>query len=274
MLYVVATPIGNLSDLSLRAVDTLKSADYILCEDTRHSSILLNHFGIKKQLKSYHKFNELSKQDEIIEDLKNGRSIALISDAGTPGISDPGELLIRCCIDNNIKVVPIPGASAVLSAISCSGLDTSRFQFIGFLPKKAGELKRSLGEALQYPGTTICYESPNRLGDVLEMIHTLDPARLLVIARELTKLHEEFLRGNASELIQSWKNSLQKGEIVLMISKCPEETASGWEQLTPEEHVLQIQTVYGATRQEAILICAKIRGVSKRDIYNIVHKSA
>ena len=272
MLYVVSTPIGNLSDITLRAIETLKKCDYILCEDTRHSATLLNHYEIKKPLKSFHKFNELTKQDQIIADLNKGLNIALISDAGTPGISDPGEKLIHACIEQNLTVTPIPGACAAISALCCSGLDTSLFQFIGFLPKKAGELKKTLQSVLQYDGTTICYESPNRLLEVLETLHSLDPSRKIVLAREITKIHEEFVRGSPQTLINHWNNSPQKGEVVLLISKNPNNTTPDWEHLTPEEHVQQIQSTYGASKQEAIVICAKIRGVSKRDIYNIINR--
>lgn len=272
MLYIVATPIGNLSDITFRAVETLKNCDYILCEDTRHSGILLHHLDIKKTLKSFHKFSEMSKQDSIIADLKQGLTICLISDAGTPGISDPGEQLIHECIQNGIKVVAIPGACAAVTALCCSGLTTSRFQFLGFLPRKAGELKRSLQEALAYQGTSICYESPNRLMDVLQQIHELAPDRPLVVARELTKKFEEIQRSNASDLISYWNEATLKGEIVLMISAAPETASQDWEALTPQEHVEFIQQTYGISQKEAVINVAKIRGVSKRDVYNAVHR--
>lgn len=271
MLYVVATPIGNLSDITFRAIDTLKKCDYILCEDTRHSSILLNHYEIKKSLKSFHKFSEMSKQNQIMSDLKQGYVICLISDAGTPGISDPGEKLIQECLDNGIQVIAIPGPCAAITALCCSGLSTSRFQFVGFLPKKASELKRSLQDILSYSGTTICYESPNRLIDVLEKIQELAPDRFLVVARELTKKYEEIKRDTAVNLISYWKNAVLKGEIVLIISSAPEKNTHDWDTLSPQQHVELMQQTYGITRQEAIVHVAKIRGLSKRDIYNAVH---
>ena len=200
MLYVVATPIGNLSDLTFRAVEALRSCDYILCEDSRHSSILLRHYDIQKPLKSFHKFSESSKQEGVIQDLKEGLTIALISDAGTPGISDPGEKLIQACVMNHIQVVPIPGACAAIAALSCSGLTTTRFQFVGFLPRKTGELKRMLQELLAYTGTSICYESPNRLLDVLHLLKELDSQRQLVIARELTKKFEANMKAAGKNL--------------------------------------------------------------------------
>lgn len=272
MLYIVATPIGNLSDITYRAIETLKNCDYILCEDTRHSLALLNHYDIKKPLHSFHKFNESSKQNDIISDLHHGKSIALISDAGTPGISDPGTKLIQACIADNIPVTSIPGACAAVTALSCSGLDTDRFQFWGFLPRKSGELKRALQDILAYPGTTICYESPNRLMSGLECLHELAPERQLVVARELTKKFEEIRRGTAQALITHWKDTPLKGEIVLMISGNPNTPSEDWSELTPQQHVEFIQKTYGITLKEAIQTVAKLRGTNKRTIYNAVHQ--
>lgn len=274
MLYIVATPIGNLSDITYRAVETLKNCDYILCEDTRHSLSLLNHYNIKKPLKSFHQFCESSKQSVIINDLTLGNSICLISDAGTPGISDPGAQLIHACLEANIKVTSIPGPCAAITALCCSGLNTERFQFYGFLPRKAGELKRTFQEILIYMGTTICYESPNRLQETLACLREIAPNRKLVVARELTKKFEEIKRGTATELLQYWENTPLKGEIVLMISEDTTDVAKSWEKLTPIEHVEWMQTTYSLSRQEAICAVAKLRDVSKRDIYNIVHKEA
>lgn len=271
MLYLVATPIGNLGDITFRAIETLKSCDYILCEDTRHSLALLNHFEIKKPLKSFHKFSEVGKEDDVVSDLKEGLVIALISDAGTPGISDPGTLLVQRCVSEGIAVQSIPGACAAIAAISCSGLDTDRFQFCGFLPKKSKELKTVLQEHLSYPGTTICYESPNRLIDVLTAISELAADRPLVVARELTKKFEEVRRGTAQELIAYWKDHILKGEIVLMISG-QKEVALDWATLSPEEHVQMLQDTYSLNRNEAIKMAATLRGVPKRDIYNLFHR--
>lgn len=271
MLYIVATPIGNLSDITYRAIETLKSCDYVLCEDTRYSLILLKHYGIAKPLKSFHKFNEAAKQKEIISDLHQGLRVALISDAGTPGISDPGMKLIQGAIVENISVIAIPGPCAAVTALCCSGLDTTRFQFWGFLPKKQGELKRALQEILAYSGTTICYESPNRLLHVLECLHEMAPERHLTVARELTKRFEEVQRGVAQHLLGYWKKAPLKGEIILMVSGNMKTSSDDWAELTPPQHVDLIQTTYGVTRQEAIQTVAKIRGSSKREIYNAVH---
>ncbi len=216
MLTLVATPLGNLSDITLRALDALKAADIILCEDTRRSAILLNHYEIKKPLYSYHKFNEQKKLDLIAEKLQEGLNIALISDAGTPTISDPGERLVKHCIKLNLKVDSIPGPCAVILALTLSGLNTEKFQFIGFLPKTSGRLERVLKTSFSYDGTTICYETPHRLLKVLEMIHKIAPEKNLVVCRELTKKFEETRRGTAATHLNYWKEHTLKGEIVLL----------------------------------------------------------
>ncbi len=218
MLYLVATPIGNLGDITFRAVEILKSCDYILCEDTRHSLRLLQHYSIQKHLTSYHMFNEASREKKVIEDLQSGKIIALISDAGTPGIADPGMRLVKKCREENLKVEGIPGPCAAIQAITCSGMSTERFQFWGFLPKTSGRLQSQLEEILTYSGTTICYETPHRLLKVLEVLKRLAPERKIGVARELTKKFEEVRTGTASELLVEWKTRSVKGEIVLLIS--------------------------------------------------------
>jgi len=270
MLFLVATPIGHLSDITFRAIETLNLCDYILCEDTRHSLILLRHYKIQKPLKSYHKFNEASQTDQIVHDLKLGKKIALISDAGTPGISDPGADLVKVCIKNNISITSIPGPCAAIQALSCSGLTTDRFQFVGFLARKENELKQELKSILSYEGTTICYESPHRIVSVLKLIHEINPTRYLVLARELTKKFEEIIRGTAIELLAHWNETPLKGEFVLLFSQSTQAEKIDWEQLTPKEHVELLQTAYGITRQEAIKIAAELRGVPKRQVYNQV----
>jgi len=271
LLYLVATPIGNLSDMTFRAIEILKSSDLILCEDTRHSLHLLKHYDIQKPLKSFHKFSEASKEDEIIEKLKNSQIIALISDAGTPGISDPGQRLVKRCRDENISVQSIPGACAAIVALSASGLNTDRFQFAGFLPKKEREIKTALQEILAYKGTTICYESPKRLLNILEKIQELSPDREVVIARELTKKFEEIKKAKVSEQVTYWSQSEIKGEIVLMISGNEDDQTIDFESLNPEEHVIMLQETYSLTKIEAIKMAATLRGVPKRDIYNQLH---
>lgn len=257
----------------MRALELLRASDYILCEDTRHSLKLLSHYDIQKPLRSYHQHNEQYKLTEVIEDLKAGKTIALISDAGTPGISDPGTILVKACREQGLDVQGIPGACAAILALSASGLDTDRFQFMGFLPRKAGELKTCLQEALVYPGTTIFYESPQRIETTLKQIHELSPKRPLAIARELTKRHEEHLSGTAEQLLARWTDDETKGEFVLMISKDEAPKECPWETLDPLEHVQLLEQTYQLSRNEAIKLAAKMRGVSKSNIYNLFHKT-
>lgn len=273
MLYIIATPIGNMADITYRAVDLLKNSSYILCEDTRHSLHLLKHYGIDKPLKSLHKFNESSKLEEIIEDLKGGLNIALISDAGTPGISDPGTKLIAACRKSGIAAAAIPGPCAAITALSTSGFESTLFQFLGFLPRQTAHLKTVLQQALEYAGTTICYESPKRLHKTLSALQAIAPTRKLGIARELTKKFEEFIQGSAEELLAKLPDEI-KGEIVLLISsKDPKEIdEDAWDQLTPKEHVAWMQATYQLSAQEAVVAVAKLRGTSKRTIYNDVMK--
>ncbi len=217
MLFLISTPIGNLADFSFRAISTIESCDYLLCEDTRRSHILLNHYNLKKPLKSFHLFNERNRTEEVIADLKGGMTIGLLSDAGTPCISDPGFQLVHLCRELDLDVVPIPGACALIAALAASGLDATCFQFIGFLPKKKGK-RTALEEALAYPGTTVCYESPFRMKATLQQLAALDPERKIVIGREITKKFEQFYRGTPSSLLPLWEKEPPKGEFVLMIS--------------------------------------------------------
>lgn len=271
MLYLVATPIGNLADITFRAIEALTACDYILCEDTRHSLILLQHYQIRKPLKSYHKFNESSQAESILQDLADGKHICLISDAGTPGISDPGTDLVKLCIEHHLPITALPGPCAAIQALSCSGLPTQHFQFWGFLARKENELKRELQSIFTYTGTTICYESPHRLRNVLEVIHAMQPQRLIVIARELTKKFEEIVRGTAASLQNHWQNITVKGEIVLMIAPCLQENQPDWTDWSPEEHVQWMQNHYAISRKEAIKLVADLRGVPKREIYTQVN---
>jgi 16S rRNA (cytidine1402-2'-O)-methyltransferase len=218
MLFLISTPIGNLKDITFRALETLQACDYVLCEDTRRTRILLDHYMLKIPLKSFHLFNEATKEKQVIQDLKNGMQIGLVSDAGTPGISDPGQRLVRHCRQEEIPVVPIPGPCAVLAALAASGLETSRFQFFGFLPRKKGKLSKVLNEILGYEGTTVCYESPFRLGETLKLLASLNPERECIVARELTKKFETFTRGSAQTLAYFFSKDRPKGEIVLLIA--------------------------------------------------------
>jgi 16S rRNA (cytidine1402-2'-O)-methyltransferase len=215
MLYIVSTPIGNLGDLSFRALEILKEVDYVLCEDTRTSRILLDHYDIKKPLQAFHKFNESRQESAILNDLKEGKKIALISDAGTPGLSDPGEKLIHAVIAHDLPLTPIPGATAFLSALQLSGFPLIPFQFVGFLPRKTEELRKTLESILTYPGTTVLYESPHRLLHLLEL---LPQTRNISVSREITKRFEETVRGSAQTVLAHFTLHPPKGEFVVAIA--------------------------------------------------------
>lgn len=267
-LYLVATPIGNLADITLRATELLRSCAYILCEDTRHSKILLMHYSIQRPLKSYHRFNEAAREQELLEDLRMGKEIALISDAGTPGIADPGERLVHCCISEGLPVVSLPGPCALIAALTSSGLNTGRFQFIGFLPRKASERTGLLLDSLRYPGTTICYEAPHRLLELLQEIDLLAPDRRIVVARELTKKFEEIRRGTARELLADWEVKAPRGEFVVLLSEAPQNSSENeWSHLDPAAHIQFVQEHYGLSRNEAIKWVAKVRGLNRRELY-------
>jgi len=218
MLFVVATPIGNLADITLRAIETLRSADVIAAEDTRHSLILLKHHGIHKPVVSYHQHNEAKRTAELVERLEQGANIALITDAGTPGLSDPGARLIRACINREIPFTIIPGPSAILTGLVGSGFEMEKFCFRGFLPVKSGQRERELRAAADRPETTIFFESPYRLNKTLAACTEILADRQICVARELTKKFEEFRRGVAAELLEHYQARPPKGEIVLIIS--------------------------------------------------------
>jgi 16S rRNA (cytidine1402-2'-O)-methyltransferase len=218
MLFVVATPIGNLGDITLRAVEVLKSVDVIAAEDTRHSGLLLKHLEVKKPFVSYHEHNEASRTTELVERLGRGENVALITDAGLPGLSDPGLRLIRECIKRELPFTIIPGASSILTALLGSGFSTEKFSFRGFLPVKSGQRERELRAAAERDETAIFFESPYRLTKTLAACIDIMPERQLCVARELTKKFEEFRRGTASELLAHYQARPPKGEIVLVIS--------------------------------------------------------
>ena len=217
-LYLVATPIGNLEDITLRAIRTLRECDLVAAEDTRRSGQLLRHLGISKRMISCFAHNERRRADEVVSLLRTGGIVALVSDAGTPGISDPGERLARCVLEAGFRVESVPGPCALVSALTASGLPTGEFHFIGFLPTKSGQRSRRLGEILRLPGTLVIYESPYRVEKLLVELASLVPQRAVVMARELTKRHEEYLRGTAETLLQVWKERPRKGEFVVMIA--------------------------------------------------------
>jgi 16S rRNA (cytidine1402-2'-O)-methyltransferase len=263
-LYVVATPIGNLDDITLRAIRILKEVDRIACEDTRHTRKLLDHLGIAKPLVSYHEHNEQARADELLGELAAGRNIALVSDAGTPLIADPGYRLVAQARAQGIVVTPIPGSSAVLTALSASGLPTDAFFFGGFLPAKKGQRRKVLEEMRDYPGTTVFYEAPHRILESLEDIAEVLGLRRVTLARELTKIHEEFLMGNAAELrdVLSKRPSI-KGEITLMIGKDEALAVDD----SPIEAAFDKLIAAGVERMDAMKTIARERGLSKREVY-------
>jgi 16S rRNA (cytidine1402-2'-O)-methyltransferase len=220
-LYLVATPIGNLEDITLRALRVLKECDVVAAEDTRHSGQLLKHFAISKPMLSYFQFNEARRSEEILERLKLGQKVALVTDAGTPGISDPGERVVQAALAAGFRVEAVPGACALIAGLTASGLSTEEFHFIGFLPVKSGQRRRRLEELKTVPGTLVIYESPYRVLKLLEELAELYPQRPVVLARELTKKFEERLAGLPGELLQSMKQRAIKGEFVVLLAAEP-----------------------------------------------------
>lgn len=267
-LYIVATPIGNLEDITLRAIKTIEQVDIIAAEDTRHTLKLLNHLNITKPMISYHRHNEEIKTDELINKLLEGKNIALVSDAGTPVISDPGEEIVKKCLENNIKVVPIPGACAAITALIVSGIDVKEFTFLGFLPLNKKNRKEKLEQIAMGENTIILYEAPHKLIQTLEELSTITERRKIVLAKELTKIHEEYITGTAEEL----KSQVQqpKGEYVIVIEKrektVKQEQRELLNQLSVEEHYKYYEKK-GLDKKEIIKKIAKDRNVSKNEIY-------
>ena len=270
-LYLVATPIGNLEDMTLRAIRILKEVDLIAAEDTRNTLKLLNHFEISKPLISYHRHNEEIKVDNLIEKLKNGENIAVVSDAGTPGISDPGEVIVKEAIKNKIEVIPIPGACAAINALIASGLDTKEFTFLGFLPLNKKLRKEKLDEIKNENKTIIIYEAPHKLKNTLQDLEDILQDRQVVLAREITKLHEEFIRGNIKEIISKSENL--KGEMIILIEGAENITKKNpLNDMSLEEHYNYYEKK-GFNKKEIIKNIAKDRGVNKNDIYiNFIKK--
>lgn len=270
-LYLVPTPIGNLKDITLRALEVLESVDIIAAEDTRQTLKLLNHFNIKKTLISYHKHNEQAKSEEIISRLKEGNNIAIVTDAGTPGISDPGAVIASKCIEENIDFDVLPGATAITTALVYSGLDTTRFLFRGFIPRETKDRKILIEEVRDVKESIIFYESPHRLLSTLSLLSETLGNRKIAACRELTKLHEEIIRGDILEVIEHFKEKGIKGEFVLVVQgkqkeEIEEEKKKEWENITIEEHIIKI-IEDGITKKEAIKIVAKERGLAKSDVY-------
>lgn len=270
-LYLVPTPIGNLKDITLRALEVLKEVDYVASEDTRVSLKLLNHFNIKKTLISYHKHNEQGKSEDIISLLRDEKNIAIITDAGTPGISDPGSVIVSKCIEEGIPFEVLPGATAITTALVYSGLDTTSFLFKGFLPRENKDRKPILEELQNRRETLIFYEAPHRLRNTLECIYEVLGNRNISLCRELTKLHEEILRFSLEEAIEYYKENDPRGEYVLVLSgksedEIKKEKMAEWEDLTIEEHI-KVYMNQGCSKKEAIKKVAKDREMAKGEVY-------
>jgi 16S rRNA (cytidine1402-2'-O)-methyltransferase len=267
-LYVVATPIGNLADITHRALQVLTKVNLIACEDTRHTRKLLQHYGIATKTVSYHEHNEKQRAEELIEALQKGSDVAVVSDAGTPAISDPGFRLVRAAIENEITVVPVPGASALITALVAAGLPTDEFFFAGFLPSRTGARQSRLRELASIPATLIFYEAPHRLAATLKDAHSILGERDAVVARELTKLHEEVRRGKLSELSEHYSNKEARGEIVLIVDKTT--FAAGVSTFKGELSIVAIVERYeaeGLDHRAALKKAARDLGLSRAAAY-------
>ena len=270
-LYLCATPIGNLEDMTFRVIRTLKEVDLIAAEDTRNSIKLLNHFEIKTPMTSYHEYNKIEKGQKLVDKLLEGQNIALITDAGTPGISDPGEELVAMCYESGIEVTSLPGAAACITALTLSGLSTRRFAFEAFLPADKKEKKKVLQELVNETRTLILYEAPHRLVRTLEELYQVLGDRRITVCRELTKKHETAFRTTLSQALEWYTQNEPKGECVLVVEgkdrkKLEQEEQKKWEEMSLEEH-MEYYVQQGIDRKEAMKQVAKDRGISKRDVY-------
>lgn len=266
-LYLVATPIGNLEDITLRAIRVLKEADLIACEDTRQTQKLLQHYAIHKEMISYHAHNELTRAPELVIQLEQGAQVALVSDAGTPVVSDPGHRLVVLCLRHHIPVVPIPGPSAFVAALAASGLPTDEFLFVGFLPSRAGARRKKLDALKSEPRALVMYEAPHRLADTLSDAADILGSRQAVVAREVTKIHEEFLRGTLAELRDAARERAPRGEITLMIAPAVEGELQAAPAVSLKERVAQLEAESGLDRKAALKQAARERGLGKREAY-------
>ena len=264
-LYVVATPIGNLEDISYRAVRVLKEADLIACEDTRHTAKLLHHYGIDKPTVSYHEHNEVARAEELVTKLIAGLNVAQVSDAGMPGISDPGYRVIKLAIERGVPVIPIPGASALVTALAASGLPTDSFQFLGFLPAKSGQRRTMLETLRAAEHTTVVYEAPHRIAEtVKDIVELLGAERPVVLARELTKVQEDFIRGSAAEILQRIQEHELKGEMTMLIGKGAKQQTAAKDIAQRLEELMREQKL---EESAALKVLAKQQGISKSEVY-------
>jgi 16S rRNA (cytidine1402-2'-O)-methyltransferase len=277
VLYLVGTPIGNLEDITLRALRVLKEVDLIACEDTRQTQKLLNHYAIATRTTSYHQHNEMTRSAELVKEMEEGASVALVTDAGMPGISDPGYRLIVLAIRHQVPVVPVPGASAFLAALVASGLPTDSFRFSGFLPANRGERRAALQAVKNSPRTQVFYEAPHRIVETLaDVVEVLGAGRHVVVAREVTKLYEEFLRGGAGEVLENLTaRDAVKGEITLLIGKAEaaDVQAEGTARVSLRQRVQQIMAKEKVDEKAALKMVAKERGVSKSEAYRELQRS-
>ncbi len=264
-IYLVATPIGNLEDITLRALRVLREADLIACEDTRQTRKLLNHYQIRKPLVSYHEHNEAARAEELVERAVSGQAVAVVSDAGTPGISDPGYRVVARAIARGVPLVPVPGPVAAEAALAASGLPAEAFRFCGFLPPKQTQRRKLLASLAAETATLIFYEAPHRIVAALEDILDVFGPRPVVVARELTKLHEEFLRGSAAEVLAALRSrGAIAGEITLLVARSPAPPAVPG---SVRERVRQLMTEQNLDRMAALKLAARERGISKREAY-------
>lgn len=275
-LYLCATPIGNLEDITFRVIRILKEADIIAAEDTRHSIKLLNHFEIKTPMTSYHEFNKIEKSIYLVQQMKNGLTVALITDAGTPGISDPGEVLVKQCFEAGIEVSSVPGAAACITALTMSGLPTRRFCFEAFLPSDKKEKQHILNELKKETRTIILYEAPHRLVKTLEELKENLGNRTITLCKELTKKFETASKTTFQEALENFSHTEPKGEYVLVIEgksrkELEEENQKDWQALSIEEHMAFYETK-GIEKKEAMKLVAKDRGTTKREIYQYLCK--
>jgi 16S rRNA (cytidine1402-2'-O)-methyltransferase len=265
-LYIVATPIGNLEDITLRALRVLKEVDVVAAEDTRHTQVLLNHYGIQTPLTSYHEHNERTKAEALVKQLLKGQDVALVSDAGTPAISDPGFRLVKQAVDAGIRVIPLPGASALTAVLSASGLPTDRVAFEGFLPAKKKQRREKLRALRDEARTLLFYEAPHRLAETLDDVHELLGDREAVLAREVSKVHEEFLRGRISELLHALRRREIRGEFTLIISGSAGEIAVTEDRLKAEIYELHLR---GMRVKEIAEVLGEKFGYPKKEIYRL-----
>jgi len=269
-LYLVSTPIGNLEDVTLRALRVLKEVELIACEDTRHTRRLLDHFGISKPVISYHEHNELKRAGELAERLSRGESIALVTDAGTPGISDPAYRIVVAAIERGVTVTPVPGATAMITGLVASGLPTDSFLFAGFLPSKKQARRARLEQLRSERATLFFYETPHRIREALLDVREILGDRRAAIARELTKLHEQFIRGPVSEIIAHFDANEPRGEMTLVIAGNREDNLKPVESISISEQVELLARERGLSRSDAIKQAARSRGLSKREAYQLL----